>query len=80
MAHLVNFSGICGRESKKTGKALDKALLTSAETDFQFYRVIFLELRTERMSDREADNKAIKPTTVFLLYLKAAKKQSQHAF
>lgn len=77
MAHLVNFSGICGRESKKTGKALDKALLTSAETDFQFYRVVCLELHTERMSDREADSKAMKPTSVFSIYLKTAKKQSE---
>ncbi|MFE1745868.1 hypothetical protein [Coleofasciculus sp. H7-2] len=65
---------------EKCGKTLDKALPTSAETGFQFYRVVFLELRTDRMSKCEADNEAIKPTTVFSTYPKAVERHLVYAF
>ncbi|MEW5860228.1 MAG: hypothetical protein AB1861_23060 [Cyanobacteriota bacterium] len=65
---------------EKCGMTLDKALPTSAETSFQFYRVGFLELRTECISKYEADNKANKPTTAFSIYPEAARRHTIKAF
>jgi hypothetical protein len=65
---------------EKCGKTLDKALPTCTETGFQFFRVVFLELRTARMSDRSSDNKAIKPTAVFSTYPKVAERHLAYAF